>query len=65
MHSSSGADLIKLLIKIRNKIGPSTDPCGTSILTFLWVETSSPSLTNWDLSDRCDFINSMAFGVKL
>ena len=39
---------------IRNRTGPSTEPCGTALLTDWLLDTFNPSTTHWDLFERYD-----------
>ena len=41
-------------IYIENKIGPSTDPCGTPWLTLVCTDDSSLICTNWNRSAKYD-----------
>ena len=41
-------------INIRNRTGPSTEPCGTPLLTDWRLDTFNPSTTHWDLFERYD-----------
>ena len=49
-------DLIKKMYKINNK-GPSTEPCGTPLNTFLQLEYFPLILTRWYLFDKKDSIH--------
>ena len=39
-------------MKTKNKIGPSTDPCGTPEVTVTWEDFSLSKTTVCDLFDR-------------
>ena len=53
-------ELGKSLIYSRNNKGPSTDPCGTPILTVLHTDLVPFISTSWDLSVKYD-LNQLLF----
>ena len=40
------------LIYIKNKIGPRMDPCGTPVVSYLWLDFELPISVNWFLFDK-------------
>lgn len=48
--------LVMSLINIKNKTGPSTDPCGTPDVTGTFLDGMFSITTNWDLSNKKSLI---------
>ncbi len=53
------------LINNENKMGPNTDPCGTPMNILCNLEISSPTWTDWNLSNKYSWMRFKAVFEKL